>query len=60
MTIKEMRTALHLTQSEFGDLFGIPMRTIQEWERGRRTPPAYIPRMMEEILVKRGLLHESA
>ena len=41
-TIKELRTATGLTQAEFGKrLGGIPLRTIQNWESGVRTPPAW-------------------
>lgn len=41
-TIKELRALTGLTQSEFGKrLGGIPLRTIQNWESGDRTPPAW-------------------
>lgn len=56
MDIKKTRKKLHMTQTQFGLLFGIPMRTIQEWELGRRNPPDYVINMMEEILKRRGLL----
>ena len=26
---------------------GIPLRTIEDWEAGRRKPPEYIPRLIE-------------
>jgi len=42
MTIKEIRDTTGLTQTEFGELLGIPVRTIQNWEKGYRIPPAYI------------------
>ena len=25
----------------------IPVRTLEDWEAGRRTPPEYIPRLIE-------------
>ena len=41
-TLKELRAKTGLTQSEFGKrLGGIPLRTIQNWESGERTPPAW-------------------
>ncbi|MBR2141714.1 helix-turn-helix transcriptional regulator [Anaerovibrio sp.] len=41
--IKEWRTLLQLSQSEFGKLLcGIPQRTIQSWELGERTPPKWV------------------
>ncbi len=56
MTVLEIRKKLNITQKEFGNLFGIPLRTIQNWEYGNRKVPDYIVNMMEEILVSRGLL----
>lgn len=60
MKIKEIRKQLGLTQTDFGNLFGIPMRTIQEWENERRTPPQYIINLIEENLKHRGLLKDEA
>ncbi len=31
---------------EFSKHTGIPVRTIEDWESGRRTPPEYIPRLI--------------
>ncbi len=62
MTIKEMRMKLDMTQEVFSQRYNIPKRTIENWESGKRTPPAYViemlenavmhykPRTMEEIL----------
>lgn len=47
MTIKEMREMLGMTQQEFSDRFEIPVRTIQDWERERRTPPKYVMNLLE-------------
>ena len=35
-----------LNQKAFAEHFGIPLRTVQDWEASRRTPPPYIPRLM--------------
>ena len=41
-TIKDLRSATGLSQTEFGKrLGGIPLRTIQNWESGVRTAPAW-------------------
>lgn len=41
-TIKALRSETGLSQTEFGKrLGGIPIRTIQNWESGVRTPPAW-------------------
>lgn len=47
MTIREMRTHLGDTQSEFSARYNIPFRTIQNWETGVRTPPEYITSLLE-------------
>lgn len=44
--IKEARIAAGLTQQKMSDLMGIPKRTIEEWEGGRRTPPPYVERLV--------------
>ena len=33
-----IRHELHLSQAAFSSLMGISMRTLQEWEQGRRKP----------------------
>ncbi len=58
MRIKELHKQTNLTQTQFGELFGIPMRTIQEWEGGSRKPPEYVINMIEELLYRRGLINK--
>lgn len=42
ISLKELRSQIGLSQTEFGKrLGGIPLRTIQNWESGERTPPAW-------------------
>ena len=48
MTVREMRKKLNLTQREFAEKYNIPLRTIQNWELNKRTPPEYIIAMLEE------------
>lgn len=47
MNIRNLRRKLGDTQSEFAARYGIPFRTIQNWEAGVRTPPAYILDLLE-------------
>ena len=35
---KEIRTRLQLSQSAFAALMGVSLRTVQDWEQGRREP----------------------
>ena len=46
--IKQARTEAGLTQREMSDALGIPLRTIQCWEEGTRTPAPWI----EKLVVK--------
>ena len=41
--VYEIREGMKLTQSAFAALMGVSIRTLQEWEQGRRHPsgPAY-------------------
>ena len=31
--VKQLRVALKMTQAEFANYFGIPKRTLEDWER---------------------------
>ena len=45
-TLKELRTATRMTQKKFGEYFGIPHRTIQNWEGGQSQCPQYLLELM--------------
>ena len=47
MDLREMRTQLGDTQSEFAARYNIPFRTVQNWETGLRKPPEYILKLLE-------------
>jgi len=36
--VKSIREKMDLSQSAFAGLLGVSVRTLQEWEQGRRTP----------------------
>ena len=44
--IRELRESTGLSRKEFSVHTGIPIRTLEDWEAGRRTPPEYIPRLL--------------
>ena len=48
--IKELRKKTGLSQSKFSAKFGIPVRTLQQWEQGISAPPEYLVRMMAYIM----------
>ena len=45
--IKNLRESVNMNRKEFSEHTGIPVRTLEDWEAGRRTPPEYIPRLIE-------------
>ena len=49
--LRETRIDLGLTQKAVSDLLGIPLRTIEEWEAGRRKCPDYVERLVIEKLI---------
>ena len=51
-TIREARQAAGLTQQGVTDTLGIPKRTLQDWEAGKRTPPGWAESMVIEKLEK--------
>jgi DNA-binding transcriptional regulator YiaG len=52
--IKDLRTASGMTQQAFGDYFGIPKRTVQNWEGDINSCPEYLLKLIEYKLVKEG------
>lgn len=48
-SLKELREQTGLSQTEFAEYFGISVRTLQEWEQGRRKPPDYLVSLLERI-----------
>ena len=36
--VKKIRSSFNLTQDEFAALLGISVKTLRNWEQGRRTP----------------------
>lgn len=45
--ITALREGVGENRKEFSIHTGIPVRTLEDWEAGRRTPPEYIPRLIE-------------
>lgn len=45
--IRRLRNESGLSMKEFADHVGIPLRTIEDWEAGKRNPPAYVLNLIE-------------
>ena len=54
--IRILRTASGMTQQAFSDYFAIPKRSIEDWERGVRTPPEYLSDLLKYKLIHEGLI----
>lgn len=54
MTVKELRTAAGMTQKDFSEYFGIPKRTIENWEGSKSEPPEYLVKLIEYKLRAEG------
>ena len=48
--IKEARQAAGLTQKRLSELLLIPLRTIENWESGKREPPLWAENLIVEKL----------
>lgn len=45
-TLKEIRKTIGMNRSEFSRYMDIPVRTLEEWEAGRRKMPDYVLRLL--------------
>ena len=50
MDIKELRNLANLSQQAFSEKYGIPKRSIENWESGKRTPPEYVIKLLERVV----------
>ena len=50
---KALRKAYGLTQAKMSEITGIPKRTIEDWENGRRKPAEYMLDLVESKLKER-------
>ena len=51
--IKETRAEYHITQKELSEITEIPLRTIENWESGKRKPSPWVEKMIIEYLRNR-------
>ena len=51
MTFKELRERSGMNLTQFSNFFGIPYRTIQNWEAEIRCCPSYLMELMEYKLL---------
>ena len=52
MNIKDLRASIGMTQKELSEYFGIPDKTIKNWEQGTRKAPEYLIKLIEYKIKK--------
>lgn len=45
-SLKNLRTECRLTQRALAEMWGIPLRSVENWETGTRTPPEYVQKLI--------------
>jgi len=53
--IKELRGKLDLTQEQFAQKVGVTFSTVNNWEKGTRTPHPFLFQRLLEIAEEAGL-----
>ena len=48
--INELRASIGVSQSQFAEHFGIPVKSIQNWEIEKSHPPKYVPNLIRRII----------
>lgn len=59
MTFKELKQKSGMTQKQFADYFGIPKRTIEDWDRGTSKCAEYLLKLMEYKLQKEKIIKDT-
>ena len=47
MQIKALREAARMTRKQFAEYFGIPKRTVENWDSGTSSCPDYLRSLIE-------------
>lgn len=58
MEVKELREKAGMTRKQFHEYFGIPYRTVQDWELGNRTCNEYVINLIEYKLRNEGKIKD--
>lgn len=48
--IETIRKMTGLNRTKFAERYGIPLRTVEEWEAERRIPPAYVEMLLSRAV----------
>ncbi len=57
--VRELRETTGMNRKQFCEYFGIPYRTVSEWERDGRHAPDYVLRLLEYYIRMEKVTKES-
>lgn len=57
--MRKLRESTGLNRKEFCEKYGIPYRTMTEWELGQRHAPEYVVRLLEYYIRTEKLLNKN-
>ena len=55
--VKELREQMGMNRREFCDYFGIPYRTVHDWEAEKRELPDYVLRLLKYRAEREKIVH---
>lgn len=58
MVFRDLRKLSGMTQKAYSAYFGIPVRTVEDWDTGKRVPPPYLLELMAYKLEKEGMMQK--
>ena len=50
--IREIRESIGMSRSDFSRTYGIPVRTLEDWEAGKRKCPEYVVKLLRRVAVE--------
>ena len=57
--VRKLRDSMGMNRKKFCDYYGIPYRTVLDWEAGKRKMPSYVLRMMKYVAEKEQMIKVS-
>lgn len=51
-TIKEIRDLARISRAEFSRKYNIPVRTLEDWESGKRKCPIYVLELLQMAVIE--------
>lgn len=51
-TVKEIREYAGISRAEFSRKYNIPLRSIENWEAGKRNCPVYLVELLERVVLE--------